>query len=83
MGRLFKVPLILSAQPAGNYTVTSPVLPELVVEGDTAEEAIGSTSEALVSVFELYQYLRKPFPATQCLQTDGRSVPFEGVVIRP
>ena len=82
MGRLFKVPLILSAQPTGHYTVTSPVLPELLVEGDTAEETIGSTGEALVSVFELYEYLRKPFPATQCLQTDGRPVPFEGVVVR-
>ena len=36
----YKIPLILSPQPEGGYTVTSPLLPELVTEGDTAEEAL-------------------------------------------
>jgi len=83
MARLFKVPLVLSVQDQGGYQVTSPDMPELVAEGQTADEAIRNVHEALLSVSELYDYLRKPFPASQCLQVNGRPVPFEGVVIRP
>jgi len=35
MSQLYKVPLILSPQPEGGYTVTSPVLPELITEGSS------------------------------------------------
>jgi len=42
MQQLYKVPLILSPQPEGGYTVTSPVLPELVTEGNTVEEALNN-----------------------------------------
>ena len=38
---LYKVPLVLEPQPEGGYTVTSPLLPELVTEGDTLDEAFG------------------------------------------
>jgi antitoxin HicB len=44
---LFKVPLILSPQPEGGFTVTSPLLPELVTEGDTVEEALANVRDAL------------------------------------
>ncbi|WP_238361071.1 type II toxin-antitoxin system HicB family antitoxin [Iningainema tapete] len=37
---LYKVPLLLSPQPEGGVTVTSPLLPELVTQGDTVEEAL-------------------------------------------
>ncbi len=37
---ILKVPLVLAPQPEGGYTVTSPVLPELVTEGDTVEEVM-------------------------------------------
>ncbi len=82
MARLFKVPLVLSAT-AGGYRVTSPILPELLAEAETAEEAVRQVPEALLSVFELYEYSRRAFPAIQCLQTDGRPVAFEGVLVRP
>ncbi len=83
MARLFKVPLVLAGTPGGGYAVTSPVLPELRTEADTAAEAVREVGEALLSVFELYEYARKPFPAIQCLQTDARPVAFEGVLVRP
>ncbi len=83
MARLFKVPLVLAGTPGGGYTVTSPVLPELLTEADSADEAVRQVGEALRAVFELYEYARKPFPATQCLQTDARPVAFEGVLVRP
>ena len=34
----YKVPLIMTPQPEGGYTVTSPLLPELITEGDTIGE---------------------------------------------
>ena len=40
MAQVYKVPLVLVPQPEGGYTVTSPVLPELVTEGDTLDEVL-------------------------------------------
>ena len=37
---LYKLPLLLSPQPEGGFMVTSPLLPELVTEGDTVSEAL-------------------------------------------
>lgn len=83
MGSLFKVPLVLSPQPEGGYMVTSPVLPELLTEGDTAEEAIRNVNDALEAVIELYEDLNKPFPASLRLEAEGGTISFEGVVARP
>jgi antitoxin HicB len=60
---VYKIPLVLVPQPEGGYTVTSPVLPELVTEGDTLEEAIQNVRDALKAVLEIYQDLGKPLPA--------------------
>lgn len=50
---LRRLPLIFEPQPEGGFTVTSPVLPELVTEGDTIEEAYANVSDALTAVIEL------------------------------
>ncbi len=50
-----KVPLVLTPQPEGGYTVTSPVLPELVTEGATTDEAIKNVVDALKAVIETYE----------------------------
>jgi len=39
-------------QPEGGYTVTSPVLPELVTEGDTVEEALENVRDTLAAVID-------------------------------
>ncbi|MFB3820082.1 MAG: type II toxin-antitoxin system HicB family antitoxin [Candidatus Methylomirabilales bacterium] len=62
MGRTFKVPLVLAPQPNGGYTVTSPILPEMVTEGDTLEEAIHNVKDALDAAIEIYEDLKKPLP---------------------
>jgi antitoxin HicB len=62
MAEVFKVPLILEAQPEGGYTVTSPALPELLTEGDTLEEAVEHVRDALAAVVELYEDFGKPLP---------------------
>ena len=49
-----RLPLIFVPQPEGGFTVTSPVLPELVTEGDTLKEASGNVRDALAAVLELY-----------------------------
>ncbi len=61
---LYKVPLLLSPQPEGGYTVTSPVLPELTTEGDTADEALANVRDALTAVIELYEDLGRQVPGT-------------------
>ena len=38
----YKLPLIFEPQPEGGYTVTSPLLPELLTEGDTLADALDS-----------------------------------------
>lgn len=79
----YKIPLILAPQPEGGYTVTSPLLPELVTEGDTAQEALENVKDALAAVVETYEDLGRPLPpSTQVLDL---SVPlsFETVVSGP
>ena len=63
MKQVYKVPLVLSPQPEGGYTVTSPVLPELVTEGDTLEEALANVQDALQATMETYEDMGKTLPA--------------------
>lgn len=58
----YKIPLVLAPQPEGGYTVTSPLIPELVTEGDTVEEALENVKDALVAVVEVYEDLGRSLP---------------------
>ena len=58
----YKIPLILTPQPEGGYTVTSPLLPELITEGDTVEEALENVKDALAAVIEAYDDLGRSLP---------------------
>ena len=58
----YKVPLVLTPQPEGGYTVTSPLLPELVTEGDSISQAIENIQDALAAVIELYEDTGRPLP---------------------
>ncbi len=51
----YRVPLTLTPQAAGGYTVTSPLLPELVTEGNSVGEALENVKDALAAVIELYE----------------------------
>jgi antitoxin HicB len=62
MTHVYKIPLVLTTQPEGGYTVTSLALPELITEGDTVEEALAHVQDALVTVAELYEDVGKPLP---------------------
>ncbi len=60
---LYRVPLLFSPQPEGGFTVTSPVLAELVTEGETLDEAFASAQDALSAVIELYADERRSLSA--------------------
>ncbi|MGH2594221.1 MAG: type II toxin-antitoxin system HicB family antitoxin [Anaerolineae bacterium] len=63
METLYKLPLVLVPQPEGGYTVTCPLLPELITEGDTVREALDNTADALAAVIEAYEDLGRPVPS--------------------
>lgn len=57
-----EIPLILTAQAAGSYKVTSPVLPELVAYGDTPDDALNNARDALGAILDLYEEQGRPLP---------------------
>ncbi len=57
METIYKLPLVLEPQPEGGYTVTCPLLPELVTEADTLEEVMPHVADALEAIIEAYQDL--------------------------
>jgi antitoxin HicB len=83
MGSVYKVPLLLTRQPEGGYTVTSPLLPELITEGDTIAEAIAHVEDAMHAVVELYADLGKPLPASLQQSPEAETISFEYAVALP
>lgn len=58
----YKIPLLLTPQPEGGFTVTSPLLPELITEGDSIDEALANARDAFEAVLEVYEDLGKALP---------------------
>lgn len=69
----YKIPLLLTPQPEGGFTVTSPLLPELITEGDSMDEVLANVQDALESVIEMYEDLGKELP--QNLQSVDQNSP--------
>lgn len=80
---LYRLPLVFTPQPEGGYTVTSPVLPELLTEGDTLEEAHANVRDAFEAVVELYGEQGRPLPAAISLPASGEVVWSEALVGSP
>lgn len=62
MKNIYKLPLILEPQPEGGYTITCPLLPNLITEADTLEEVLPNVSDALSAIIEAYQDLNQSLP---------------------
>lgn len=80
---LYKVPLVLEQQPEGGYTVTSPLLPELVTEGDSVDEALANVKDALAAVIEAYHDLGRPLPQNTQIADANSPLWLETVVSAP
>jgi antitoxin HicB len=59
---IYKIPLVFEPQPEGGYTVTCPILPELITEGDTIAESLVNVKDALAAIIEAYEDLNRPLP---------------------
>ena len=69
---LYKLPIVLTPQPEGGFTVTCPILPELVTEGDTVQDVLLNVQDALEAVIESYEDLGRPLPpAMQPARVEG------------
>jgi antitoxin HicB len=79
----YKIPLLLAPQPEGGYTVTSPLLPELVTEGDTVEQALNNVKDALAAVIETYEDLGRPLPQNARIPDTTGPVWLETLVTAP
>ena len=60
--------------------MTSPIIPELLTEGDTLEQAYANVSDALAAVFELYAEQGRPLPNSIELPESGQVVWSEALV---
>ncbi|MDX1962162.1 MAG: type II toxin-antitoxin system HicB family antitoxin [Pirellulales bacterium] len=77
---VYRLPLVFTPQPEGGYTVTSPVLPEFLTEGNTLEEAQGNVQDAFMAVLELYADLGRALPASITLPVTGEVICSETLV---
>ena len=78
-----KIPLILDPQPEGGYTVASPLLPELITEGDTIAEALVNAEDAFALVLEIYEDEGIPLPPGISVEDASGPVSVEAVVTVP
>ena len=80
---MYRLPLVFTPQPEGGYMVTSPVLPELLTEGDTLEEAQANVRDAFEAVAELYAEQGRVLPASIGLPAAGEVVWCDALVGSP
>lgn len=66
MLRRFRV--ILEPNDLGGYTVTVPILPGCISEGDTREEALANIKEAIELYMESLQADGEPIPAEEAIE---------------
>jgi antitoxin HicB len=71
MKSVYKLPLLLEPQPEGGYTITCPILPELITEADSLQDVYANVANALSAIIEAYEDLKRPLPAVlQPVKTD-------------
>ncbi len=74
MKQIYKLPLVLEPQVEGGYTITCPLLSNLVTEADTLDEVPSHVADALDALLELYRDQHLPLPpALRALTTEADS----------
>jgi antitoxin HicB len=81
MTRVYRIPLTLTPQPEGGYTVTSSALPGLVTEGDSVEQALANVQDALAATVELYEDLGKVLPESLVQDADSGVIQFDHLLL--
>ncbi len=81
MKTMMKIPLVLESQKEGGWTITSPLVPELVTEIDELDDLNSRVHDALAAVIELYQDMGKQFPANLRVNHFEAPVWFESLVM--
>ena len=76
----YRVPITLTPAEDGGFVVTSPVIPELMTDGDTIEEIFHNLQDAMIAVIELYEDLGKPLPKEVEVIAKGKKVQLEAFV---
>lgn len=74
MDNIYKLPLVLSPQPEGGWTITCPILPGLITEADSIDEINANVADALEALIEGYGDLNQPLP--EVLRPLGNTAPF-------
>jgi len=75
MSQIYKLPLVLEPQPEGGYVVTCPLLPELITEGETVQDALQNANDALAA---LVRHGRFEETLTYCSASDKGKYPALG-----
>ena len=78
-----RIPLVLTPQPEGGYTVTSPLLPELITEGDTVSEAVANAEDAFAAVVEIYEDRGRSLPSSIYLDDANGPLSIDAVLTVP
>ncbi len=76
----YKLPLVFEPQPEGGFTVTSPLLPELITEGNTIEDSMENVRDALAAVLEMYQEMGLDLPHGLVISDQNAEVRAEMVI---
>jgi len=77
MSQVYRVPLVMTPQQEGGYSVTSPMLPGLVTEGDTLEQALDNVEDALRATLELYEEIGRPVPGGLVQDPEAGAIQFD------
>ena len=70
----YRVPLVFDPDPIKGYTVTSPLLPELITCGDTFAEAYANAQDAMAAVVEIYEDFDRHLPLSLLVLNEGELI---------
>ncbi len=72
--------MVLEPQPEGGYVVSSPLLPELITEGESVAEALANAEDAFAAVAEIYEDRGRPLPSSIYVDDANGPVSVETIV---
>lgn len=79
-GRVVRLPLLLEPQPEGGYSVTSPLVPELITCIETLADLGETIADAWEAVTELYEDTGRQLPGALFVDADGAPLSVEVVM---